>query len=227
MALVGADGSGKTTLAKKIRQANPNLVKYMYMGASIDSSNFALPTSRLLSYLKRRRVSPLLADCGALPPAAVMPNEMRRRIPAGRIVKSLALANRIAEEWYRQLIVWIYRMFGHIVLCDRHFLFDYVSSYTDSHDEKAPLSVRIHSALLNSLYPKPDLVIFLDATPQLLHRRKPEWGLNHLERQREHILALSQKCHQFVRVNAAQSIEDVVSDVIDAIQHFQQSSGRI
>ena len=224
MALVGADGAGKTTIAKKILQSYPNSIKYMYMGASIDSSNFALPTSRLLNYLKRRTIRPMLCDSGVLPPAVLMSDEMKSRLPRGKIVKALGLVNRVAEEWYRQLFVWEYRLCGRIVLFDRHFLFDYASNSFGTRNKPMPLSVRIHSALLSRLYPKPNLVIFLDAPPELLYQRKPEWSLDHLKRQQLSILERGQKCRRFVRVDAAQSMEKVVSDVMDSIKRFHSIS---
>jgi thymidylate kinase len=226
MALVGADGAGKTTIAKKILQSYPNSIKYMYMGASIDSSNFALPTSRLLSYLKRRTLRPMLASSGAVPPAALLSDDMKNRLPRGRIVKGLGLVNRVAEEWYRQFFVWAYRLCGSVVLCDRHFLFDYACRGLGSQNGKMQFSVRVHCALLNRLYPKPNLVIFLDAPTELLYRRKPEWSLDHLKRQRLGILETSRMCRNFVRVNAAQSMEKVVSDVMDSIQRFHSVSNR-
>lgn len=220
MALVGADGAGKTTIAQRILRTYPNSIKYIYMGASIDSSNVALPTSRLATYLKRRRMRPLLADYGTLPPAALMSDEMKNRLPQRKITKAIGLINRVAEEWYRQLFIWAHRLCGSVVLCDRHFLFDYAAVSPINPSENPRLSVRVHSVLLNWLYPKPDLVIFLDAPPELLYRRKPEWSVDHLERQQRGILKVGQRCRRFVRVDAAQPIEQVVADVMTNMTHF-------
>jgi len=195
----------------------------MYMGASIDSSNFALPTSRLLNYLKRRSLQPLLSDSGALPPAVLMSDEMKSHLPRGGIVKTLGLINRIAEEWYRQLIVWIYRLSGSIVLCDRHFLFDYAANDLSTQNGHMPFSARIHATLLNRFYPQPNLVIFLEAPPELLYKRKPEWSLDHLKKQHLSILGYGKKCPYFIRVDATQSIDKVVTDVIDSIRHFHSN----
>ena len=54
VALVGADGAGKTTIAKCLVEGYPGSMKYLYMGLSLGSSNMLLPTSRLFRYLKRR-----------------------------------------------------------------------------------------------------------------------------------------------------------------------------
>ena len=52
IALIGVDGSGKTTVAKALLETCPLPLKYVYMGTSIESSNAALPTSRLIHKLK-------------------------------------------------------------------------------------------------------------------------------------------------------------------------------
>ena len=69
----------------------------------------------------------------------------------------------MAEEWYRQGLSVAYRRRGSIVVFDRHFVADYHAA-----DVAAPArttSRRVHGFLLSRLYPKPDLVIFLDAPP--------------------------------------------------------------
>jgi len=52
IALIGADGSGKTTIARMLLESPPVKMKYLYMGLNTESSNYALPTSRLIYYLK-------------------------------------------------------------------------------------------------------------------------------------------------------------------------------
>ena len=55
LALVGPDGAGKTTVARTLEEELRPSVKYLYMGVSADSSNHALPTTRLVQALKRRQ----------------------------------------------------------------------------------------------------------------------------------------------------------------------------
>ena len=60
IAIIGADGAGKSTVARALEASLPFRTKYIYMGSNIESSNIALPTSRLILYLKRlsfRRVA--------------------------------------------------------------------------------------------------------------------------------------------------------------------------
>jgi thymidylate kinase len=54
VALVGGDGAGKTTIAKSLQESSELSWKYMYMGISLISSNKALPTSRLIRFLRLR-----------------------------------------------------------------------------------------------------------------------------------------------------------------------------
>lgn len=221
VAIVGADGSGKSTVARRLMEMSPALFKHMYMGASIDRSNISLPTSRLLTHLKRKRVAPLIEDTGALPPAALMSDEMKQRVPRGRIVKAIGVINRSAEEWYRQLFVWAYQLRGYIVICDRHFLYEYFPNSLSFFAERQLLSVRIHAFVLRHCYPKPHITVFLDAPAEALYARKPEWSIEHLERQRIGINEQGKSCPNFIRVDATQPIDEVVADVAAHITKFR------
>lgn len=220
VAIVGADGSGKSTIARRLVQQSAVPMKYIYMGAAIDKSNVSLPTSRLLTHLKRRRVAPLIDESGHLPPAALMSDEMRARVPRGKLVKAIGVVNRMAEEWYRQLAIWLYHFRGYVVVCDRHFLFEYCPNSESLRPESERLSVRIHSFLLRRFFPKPTLTVFLDAPPETLYARKPEWTLEHLERQRTGIVEQGNASPNFVRVDATQPIDGVVADVFAHLQRF-------
>jgi thymidylate kinase len=221
VAVVGADGSGKSTVIENILKSSVEPIKCIYMGASIDASNVSLPTTRLLLNLKKRRMERFVDASGRLPPAALMTPEMKAIMPAGKFAKALGLVNRVAEEWYRQLHVWAYRLRGYTVLCDRHFLFEYCPDAASSHEKDEPLSVRIHSWLLRRLFPKPDLVIFLDAPVETLYARKTEWPHEHLERQRTGIIEQGRVCDNFVQIDASQPLESVLSQVRSSMERFR------
>ncbi len=221
VAVVGADGSGKSTVIENILQSSVEPVKCVYMGASVDASNVSLPTTRLLQYIKKRRMAHFVDTSGRLPPATLMSEEMRAKMPRGKIAKAVGLVNRVAEEWYRQLHVWAYQLRGYSVLCDRHFLFEYCPDAVSIDAKDQWLSVRIHSWLLRRLFPKPDLVIFLDAPVETLLARKSEWPLEHLERQRAGIIEQGRVCDNFVRVDANQPLEIVLSQVRASLERFR------
>ena len=104
----------------------------------------------------------------------------------GKMRAALRLANRLAEEWFRQILSWVYQTLGYVALYDRHFLFDF---HTIGKPGQTPrLSDRLHVWLLRSLYPRPDLIIFLDAPPEVLMARKGEATLDYLELRRRAFL---------------------------------------
>ncbi|MGH3091699.1 MAG: hypothetical protein ACRDOG_05135, partial [Gaiellaceae bacterium] len=53
VALIGPDGAGKTTVARRLEGSLEGPVKYLYMGVNPDASNHLLPTTRLAHALKR------------------------------------------------------------------------------------------------------------------------------------------------------------------------------
>jgi thymidylate kinase len=162
VALIGCDGAGKTTVARALERTPDLPVRYLYMGVSAESSNRRLPSTRIAHAVKQRRMT------HRPPRPAGPPGLPRRTCRAGRA--GLRLANRLAEEWYRQLIAQRYVARGWVVVFDRHFLADYHASDVAGVDR--PLSRRIHGWVLAHAYPRPALVILLDAPPEVLHARK-------------------------------------------------------
>src|SRR5436305_15261284 len=72
--LIGLDGVGKTTIAKRLEHALPMPVKYLYMGMNFEAGNCLLPTTRSLSARQRREAGAgarrITADPGPAPAPA-------------------------------------------------------------------------------------------------------------------------------------------------------------
>jgi thymidylate kinase len=207
VALIGCDGAGKTTVARAIEERRRLPVRYLYMGVSPDSSNHQLPTTRLAHALKRARAAPP----GAAGPAAPAPPRGRVRRARKATRSALRLANRVAEEWYRQLLAQAHLRRGRIVLFDRHFTADYHAA--DVADNGRTLSRRAHGFLLERLYPRPALAIFLDAPPEVLFARKGEGTIASLQRRRAEYLQLGPTFERFAVVDAREPLEAVVAAV--------------
>ena len=220
VAIVGADGSGKTSVASAILDEHPTSMKYVYMGPAIGSSSHALPTSRLIAYIRKRAIRPMLDSEGRMPPAELMPEKMKAKLHRGHFLKVLGLLNRVAEEWYRQIIVWGYRLRGYSVLCDRHYLFEYCPASLSSRRPDTRLTEKIHSWQLSRFYPEPDVVIFLDADAEILNSRKPEWTLGYLVIQRARIQEQGQATSVFVVIDAGLPFKTVVEEVTKCINKF-------
>jgi thymidylate kinase len=217
VALIGADGSGKTTVAKSLATVLPYPVRYLYMGVSTDSSNVMLPTTRIARRLKRAFGAP--PDTAGPPThdaiaARRRPRSLPRRVlRAGRA--ALRLGNRAAEEWYRQLVAWRWQRQGAIVIYDRHFFIDYHAyDVTGAHDRS--IEQRIHGLLLSRL-PKPDLVVYLDAPGEVLKARKGEGTVEALEQRRVEYRAIASIVPRFVEVDATGPVDAVVRAVADSI----------
>ncbi len=71
--------------------------------------------------------------------------------------------------------------------------------------------------MLHRAYPRPDLVVCLDAPTDVLFARKAEWDLAWLEQRRQQYLALADTVPAFAVVDADRPIDAVVSDVVDII----------
>jgi thymidylate kinase len=216
IAIIGADGAGKTTITHMLLEASPLPFKYVYMGINPEASNFALPTTRLVAYLKRRS-NPLSYQTR---PSAHMhhmsPSSQQKR--GGALRAAARLVNRLAEEWYRQLVSWYYQLQGYVVLYDRHFAFDFFLPGAQAQVQR--LSIRLHNWCLSHLYPHPDLTIYLDAPAEVLFARKGEWDVSYLETRRQLFLHQGRQVSNFVRVDATQSLDLVYAEVLDHIMCY-------
>jgi len=221
VALIGADGAGKSSLGRRLCDLTPLPLKYVYMGVNIESSALVLPTTRLVLEVKRalgRR-----PDIAAGPPD---PSRVKAR-PKGLLNKSAAgvkgglrLINLLAEEWFRQCLVWYYQARGFIVLFDRHFVFDYCARGLASNGAWQPFSRRLHGALLKRFYPRPTLAICLDAPAEVLFARKGEGTLESLESRRQEYLQARHLVRHFVVVDASRDADAVAREVVELISRF-------
>jgi len=188
--------------------------KYVYMGIDIGASNVALPTSRLAEAIKGRlglaspRHAPRAGARGA--------GTARRR---GALWSLARLANRLADEWYRQAVSSVYQLRGFTVLYDRHFVFDFAEEVAGGGPEG--FDRRVHRWLLDRFYPRPDLTIFLDAPGELLFARKGELTVEELERRRHAFLRIGRDVPGFVRVDASRPLAEVHAAIVQEIARMK------
>jgi thymidylate kinase len=223
VALIGPDGTGKTTISRRLAGTLPLPVKTVYMGINLDTSRLMLPTTRLLLSLRRSRGQTAHLVASSDPSRQRNAPAHGRRHPLRSLKSGLGLVNWLAEEWFRQGVARYHRLRGNVVVFDRHFLADYY--HFDVAPEKhttRPLARRVHGFHLERLYPRPDLVVCLDAPAETLAQRKQEAGVEWLEGRRRQYLEMSKVFPNFVVVDAAGPLAEVTDEIARVILDFHR-----
>ena len=193
------------------------------MGWTTESSNFSLPTSRLIQKIRRfygKNSKKKSVSSSKEMDSKYLDKQVFATIDKQNcIVATIRLINRLADDWYCQFISWIYQLRGYIVISDRHFIFEAAIRYYSKND-KQRFTIRLHKWLLENIYVKPDLVILLDAPPDVLYKRKKEATLEILKIRRNALFNHGRTMPDLVLVDSSQPLEVVYKTVSDKILKF-------
>lgn len=215
LTLVGADGAGKSTQAKRLCATLGGSAKYVYMGSNPSAVTHALPTTRAWIWIK----GALGKEVHHSGPPEAGPTR-RPASPIGRAarhLKSLAVvALRASEDLFRLLVAEAYARRGYVVIMDRHPYPDYYARRVQKSDEWLRWGDRIHGSLLRHVYPRPSNLVLLDAPAEVLHARKPEGSLAAVEARRREYLAMIRTLPDtsVTVIDATRSEESVLSDLL-------------
>jgi len=135
-----------------------------------------------------------------------------------------SLANRLVEAWWRQLVSFLHRLRGYVVIYDRHYLFE--SAMALGGRRAAHTLDRLEFWLFSRAYPKPGLVIFLDVPPQVAYARKGELSIRRLWKRRAALLETGRQLPHFVPVDADRPLEQVLADVRKHLSSFDAARSR-
>lgn len=221
VALVGVDGSGKTTVAQQLAGGGPWPSRYLYMGQSLGSSNALLPSSAAARALRRR------ADrARTLQAATAVTSQPRRskRSKYSRPRSLLAMANRVLEAWWRGRGAARDRRRGVVVVYDRYIPLEATIALADPGRSGVHALDRLERRLVERLVPRPDLVIHLDTPGEVASGRKGEATARRLERWRRVIEDWGAGRREFVRVDATRPLAEVVVAVQSVIEALLDTS---
>jgi len=208
VAIIGADGAGKSTICKLLIERSTLSLKYVYMGVNMEASSDMLPTTRLVLAIKKLR--------GRRPDATFRRSTAERSKSSGfsaTIKSCLRLVFWTSEEWYRQLIAWRHQNRGFIAVFDRHFFADYFAYDIEPKRNTLPFANRLHGYMLEKIYPKPSLFILLKAPPEVLYARKQEGSIEFLKDRQEQYMKIRDHVDRFEIVDATQPLDDVVHSI--------------
>ena len=222
IAVLGADGAGKSTVTARLATELPYPLRRMYLGVGAESATHALPTTRAVRWI-RAATGHAPAQSGPPPiRAASPPRNTRSRTStmpvrwakgagaAGRV------ANRITEEAYQEAVSRWHLSCGRIVLYDRYYLADFHAHDLAGHADLSR-SRRFHGAFLRRCFVEPDLVVVLDAEPSVLYARKGEGTIEELACRRQEYLDYAATVRHAVLIDAPKPIDEVMAEVMAAI----------
>lgn len=212
VAFVGADGAGKSTVTARLATMELGRpVKVIYMGVNLEASSLMLPTTRLLLAVKRARGG--RADMVASPLRDLGTTHRR----TSSVKETARLGVWMTEEWLRLAVAAHHVLRGHIVIFDRHFFADYYHADVDPRGSRGSTARRFHGWVLRRAYPRPDLMIMLDAPPERLFGRKQEATVEWLEDRRRQYLELADVVPHFAVVDSDRPLDDVVAEAAELI----------
>ncbi|HEU5149454.1 MAG TPA: hypothetical protein VFU19_03090 [Iamia sp.] len=220
VALIGADGAGKTTVARRLPERLAVPARYVYLGANPAAATHALPTTRLVH---RHRVRRGTAAAGGPPaldrelgptPARSLPIRTR----AGRGARAAArTAHQIAEGSYQWSVIAWHRRRGRVVVVDRWYGADH-HAHELAPGARLSRSRRVRAAFLRRAFGPPDLVLLLDAPAEVLHARKGEGTLAELARRRAEYDDYLAGVPAGRRIDATQPLDAVLAAAAAAIE---------
>jgi thymidylate kinase len=208
VAFLGVDGAGKSTVMAQVERdlAPAFWSTKRYHGRALYSPLRWTNRVRLQRQLRQQEV-----QIAATNPHAVLP----KRDPHSKPSRGLALSLVKLAIWWADYMFLGYAADIYpnlrrsaLVLVDRYYQDLLVDP--KRHRYGGPLWL---ARFVGRFYPRPHVLVLLDAPPEVLHSRKREVPLEETARQREAYLELVQKLSAGHVVDASRPVHEVVAEV--------------
>ena len=217
VAIIGPDGAGKSTLIESIHTSGVLPTTVVYMGGNAATANHTLPTTRWL--VRHGQI-----DTWA--PGSVANALNRSRSPlalAWRGVReAVKFVNELLDFAYRYGVAFVARGRGDVVLFDRYIYDPMIDALVDGASPFGWFRAR----LFRRIFPRPDLVIILQAPGELLFARKGEHSPERLDRMVRACRWLVKDFRRVAYLDATRPTAEVLHAAIATIENRFDEQGR-
>ncbi|MBT5491656.1 hypothetical protein HOK00_05075 [bacterium] len=193
--LMGPDGSGKSSLAEKIKKV---YAEKIFNGCDIEYSrpNILPPLNNIFSLFKRKRTKPKVYD-------------LNTNDKVSSFKGSLQILYYTLDFFIGGIVMKLRLSRGKLIIYDRYF-YDYIiQSYWDN------LSLKMKYMCL-SFVKSPNLNIFLDALPHNIVARKPELKIDVIKDQQTRISNLKLK-NSVIRIDTNDNMDISANEIFHEI----------
>jgi|GEM_PF-2584040 len=202
VALLGPDGSGKTTLANEIAKKKAFNSKYVYMG----NNNHILPTRRVLKLIFGNRNSK-----NNKPKSGMRNSNQDATIPVkgkGReVIAVLRFVHDLIDYYLRYYIYnYLNSKKGWLVINDR-YIYDMLLS------RDIVYNLPIVKKIILRFYPAPDFAFILKAPAEIMLIRKGEHTINILNAMEEKYRTFSEYLQNCFYIPTNNSIDESVNQI--------------
>lgn len=209
VAILGPDGSGKTTIANELCR---RMYKHPFKLCKHVATNFGvLPQLKEL----RAAVGLLVRKQVALPRTGIAEaHDSATQLQVLPVWRSMIYILWYGlDMWLGRFMLRRWRGLGGLIVFARYYD-DYYYQYAH---KRTP---RWFISLIGAMAPKPDLILYIDRDAEEIHKGKSELTPDEIERQQKIIKALLRYRRNAVIIDGRKGVEDTVQQVMSYVESY-------